>query len=67
MVFIDINAFITEGRNFKAFLKEIHAIALVLLWIDVTYLIKKNFNMELNMMLMKLMEFAYISHSLTLH
>ena len=40
VVFIDMTTYITKGKNFKAFLAENYAIALALLWIDVTYLLK---------------------------
>ena len=46
-----------EDRNFKTFLKENNSVALALLW---TLLL----NMELNVMLIVLMELAYIGHSL---
>ena len=48
-----------EGRSLKTFLKENYIIAL-----DKCYLLTKNMlNMELNMMFLMLMEFAYIKHS----
>ena len=50
---------LTEGRNFKTFLKENYAIAL-----DSSYLLTENMlNMELSIILIVLMEFAYIKHS----
>ena len=48
-----------EGRSLKTFLKKNYIIAL-----DKCYLLTKNMlNMELNMMFIMLMEFAYIKHS----
>ena len=48
-----------EGRNFKTLLKEIYAVVL-----DSCYMFtKKMLNMEWGMMLIGLMESAYISHS----
>ena len=47
---------LTEGRNFKIFLEANYAIALGSCYM----LIKKMMNMELNMMLTVLMEFAKI-------
>ena len=54
---------LTEGRNFKTFLmKEKYIISL-----DSCYLFtKKMLNTQLNVMLIVLMEFAYIIHSWTL-
>ena len=50
---------ITEGRNFKTFLKENYAIAL-----DCCYLFTiKILNMELKMIMIMLIEFIYIRHS----
>ena len=51
----------TEGRNFKTFLKENYAIAL--LGKIVIKFTKNMLKIELNMMLIVLMEFAYITHS----
>ena len=57
MVFINTNTYIlTEDRNFKVFLKANYAIALG----SRDMLIKKMMNMELNMLLTVLMEFAKI-------
>ena len=57
MVFIDMNTYIlSEDRNFKVFLKANYAIALGSCYM----LIKKMRNMELNMLLTVLMEFAKI-------
>ena len=48
-----------EGTNFKAFLKENYAIAL-----DSCYLFTNHIlNREMKMILIVLMEFAYITHS----
>ena len=60
VVFMDMNTYIlTEGSDFKTFLRENYAIAL-----NSCYLFTKQMlNMELNMMLIVLMEFAYIRHS----
>ena len=60
LILIDMNRYIlTEGRNFKTFLKEILAFA----W-DVSYIFtKKVLIMELSMILTVLMEFEYIRHS----
>ena len=64
LVFIDMNNYtFIEGRNFKTFLKENYAIVLHSCYIFT----KKMLNMELNMMLIVPMEFAYIIHSWTLH
>ena len=49
---------LTEGRKFKILLKENYSVAL-----DSCYLFnKKMLNMKLNMILIVLMEFAYIRH-----
>ena len=63
LILIDMNRYIlTEGRNFKTFLKEIFAFA----W-DITYILtKKVLIMQLSMILIVLMEFEYIRHSSTL-
>ena len=63
VLFIDMNTYIlTEGRDFKAFLKQNYAITL-----ERCYLFtKKMSNMELKMILIVLMEFAYIRNSWTL-
>ena len=53
---------ITEGSNFKTFSKENDAIALVSCYL----LTRKMLNVELNMILIVLMEFAYIRYSETL-
>ena len=55
VIFIDMTTYIlTEGKNFKTFLKENNAIAL-----DNCYLFtKKMLIMEMNMILMVYMEFA---------
>ena len=45
------NHILTEGRNFKIFLKENYSVALY-----------SNMNIDLNMMLTVLIEFAYIRH-----
>ena len=60
LILIDMNRYIlTEGRNFKTFLKEILAFA----W-DISYIFtKKVLIMELSMILIVLMEFEYIRHS----
>lgn len=60
---IDMNTcIITGGRIFKTFLEENNAIAL-----GNCYLFTKNmFNMELKMILIVFIEFAYISHFWTL-
>ena len=60
VVFTDMDTYILkEGRNFKTFLKEIYAVVL-----DSCYMFtKKMLNMEWGMMLIVLMESAYISHS----
>ena len=56
VIFIDMNMYLfTEGRNFNTFLKENYAIAL-----DVCYFTKQMLNIEVNMILIVLMEFAYI-------
>ena len=59
-VFIDMNMYILkEGRNFKTFLKENYTITL-----DSCYsFTKKMLNMELNLILIALMEFANVRHS----
>ena len=59
-VFIDMNMYILkEGRNFKTFLKENYIITL-----DSCYsFTKKMLNMELNLILIALMEFANVRHS----
>ena len=63
MVFIDMNAYIlAEDRNFKTFLKKDYAVALNCCYMST----KKMLNMELNIMLMLLLKFAYIRHSWTL-
>ena len=50
---------LTEGRNFKTFLKESFAIPL-----NSCYLFTKTMlNMELNMTLIMLMEFPYLRYS----
>ena len=50
---------LTKGKNFKTFLKENYPIAL-----DSCFLFtKKTLNMKLNMILIALMEFAYIRYS----
>ena len=60
VAFIDMSTYIlTEGMNFKTFLKKNYAFAL-----DNCYLsTKKLLNMELNMILIVLMEFSYIRYS----
>ena len=64
LVFIDMNNYtFIEGRNFKTFLKDNYAIVLHSCYMFT----KKMLNMELNMMLIVPMEFAYIIHSWTLH
>ena len=50
---------LTEGRNFKTFLKENYAVALDSCFVFTD----KMSNMELNMMLIVLIEFTYIKHS----
>ena len=51
---------LTEGRNFKTFLKENFAIAF-----NSCYLFtKKMLNMELNMTMIMLVEFPYLRYSL---
>ena len=59
-VFIDMNMYILkEGRNFKTFLKENYTITL-----ESCYsFTKKMLNMELNLILVALMEFANVRHS----
>ena len=57
VVFIDMNTnILTEGRNFKTFLKENYAIALD----SCCLFTKEMLNMELNIILVVLLEFAYI-------
>ena len=63
MAFIDTNTYIlAEGRNFKKFLKENDAVALHIYYMFT----KKMLNLEINMMLIVLMYYAYISDSWTL-
>ena len=50
---------LTEGRNFKTFLKEILAFA----WDIIYILTKKVLIMQLSMILIVLMEFEYVRHS----
>ena len=57
------NFIFTERKNFKIFLKENYAIALNSCCIST----KKMLNMELNIMLIVLMEFAYIIDIPTLY
>ena len=63
LVFIDMNTFILiEGTNLWTFLKKNYGIAL-----DSYYMFtKKMLNMEFNMMLIVLVEFAYIVNGFTL-
>ena len=63
LILIDMNRYIlTEGRNFKTFLKKMFAFA----W-DINYIFtKKVLIMEMSMILIVLMEFEYIRHSRTL-
>ena len=49
----------TESVNFKTFLKENYPIV----WSDNIIFTEKILNMDLNMRLTALMEFAYIRHS----
>ena len=60
VVFTDMNTYIlTEGRDFKTFLKENYAVAL-----ENYYLFAKRvLIVKLNIILIVLIEFAYIKHS----
>ena len=62
VAFMNMNTYIlTGGTNFKIFLKEIYPVDL-----DSCYIFTKNMlNMKLKIMLIVLMEFAYIRHSST--
>ena len=60
VVFMDMNTYIlTENRNFKTFLKKNYAVD----WESFYVFTKTMLNMELNIMLRELIEFAYIRHS----
>ena len=60
VIFTDMNNYIlTEGRNSKTFWEENYAVALD----SCCLCTKKLLNMELNMMLVVLMQFACIRHS----
>ena len=63
LVFIDMNTYILiEDKDFWAFLKKNYAVAL-----DSCYMFTNNkLNMELDMMLIVLVEFAYIVNRFTL-
>ena len=58
VIFKDMNVHLfTEGRNFNTLLKENYETAL-----NICYFTKQMLNIELNLILIVLMEFAYIRH-----